>query len=79
MKLDWEAYDYRRKPPKQPKPWLKWQVPADQALSYIWNLFMFIFLIPFVLGFSLTPIGIAIQIVVIDYFLWVKYKWHIND
>jgi len=77
--LDWEAYDYRRKPPKQPQPWLKWQVPAEQALRYISNIFMFTFLVPFILGFALTPIGIAIQIVVIDYFLWVKYKWHIND
>ena len=77
--MDWEAYDYRPKKPKQPDPWLKWQVPSEQALSYIWNLFMFIFLIPTMLGFVLTPIGIAIQVLVIDYFLWVKYKCQIND
>ena len=77
--MNWEAYDYRPKKPKQPDPWLKWQVPSEQALSYIWNLFMFIFLIPTMLGFVLTPIGIAIQVLVIDYFLWVKYKWQIND
>ena len=77
--MDWEAYDYRPKKPKQPDPWLKWKVPSEQALSYIWNLFMFIFLIPTMLGFALTPIGIAIQVLVIDYFLWVKYKWQIND
>ena len=77
--MDWEAYDYRPKKPKQPDPWLKWQVPSEQALSYIWNLFMFIFLIPTMLGFVLTPIGIAIPVLVIDYFLWVKSKWQIND
>jgi hypothetical protein len=77
--MNWEAYDYRPKKPKQPQPYLKWQVPADQARSYIWNVFMFIFLIPAILGFALTPIGIAIQVLVIDYFLWVKYKWQIND
>ena len=77
--MNWEAYDYRPKKPKPPDPWLKWKVPSEQALSYIWNLFMFIFLIPTMLGFALTPIGIAIQVLVIDYFLWVKYKWQIND
>ena len=29
--MDWEAYDYRPKKPKQPDPWLKWQVPSEQA------------------------------------------------
>lgn len=77
--MDWEAYDYRPNKPKQPQPWLKWQVPADQAFSYIWNLFMFIFLVPFILGFALTPIGIALQIVVLDYFLWLRYKINLNN
>lgn len=77
--MDWEAYDYRPKKPKQPDPWLKWQVPSEQALRYISNIFMFTFLVPFVLGFALTPIGIFIQIIVLDYFMWIKYKWDLNN
>ena len=40
--MDWEAYDYRPKRPKEPQPWLKWQVPKEQCLGYITNIFMFI-------------------------------------
>ena len=77
--MDWEAYDYRPKRPKEPQPWLKWQVPKEQCLGYITNIFMFIIFVPGLLGFAITPKGIALQVLVIDYFMWIRYKMTLND
>ena len=69
----WEVQDFR---PKKPIPsWTEWIWPADQAMFILWRIFFWTVVIPFVLfGAVLTPLGLLIQILVIDYFTYLQWK-----
>jgi len=72
----WEVEDFREKKPLQdPGPWLTWIVPENLALRYIFRIALWIYVIPFLLlGFNLTPLGVLVQFLVIDYVSYLQYK-----
>jgi hypothetical protein len=72
----WEVEDFRgKKPLKDPGPWLTWIVPENLALRYIFRIAIWIYVIPFLLlGFNLTPLGVLVQFLVVDYFSYLQYK-----
>jgi hypothetical protein len=66
--MNYEFEDYRpQKPP--PPSWFDW-CPQD-PWKYLGWLLMLIFIIPWILGFSLSPLGILFNVVFIDY-LWYR-------
>ena len=71
--MDWEVEDFR---PKKPIPsWTEWIWPTDMAMFMLWRLFFWTVIIPFVLFSAvLTPVGLLIQILVIDYFTYLQWK-----
>ena len=71
--MNWEVQDFR---PKKPVPsWAEWIWPRDMAMFILWRLFFWTVIIPFVLfGALLTPLGLLIQILVIDYFTYLQWK-----
>ena len=74
--MNWEGYDYRPKKNRpDPGPWLTWIWPRELAFTYIWRILFWTVLVPLILfGAILTPIGFAIQLIVIDYFSYLQYK-----
>jgi len=73
--MNYEFEDYRKKNPKDPGPWLTWIWPKELVWSYLWRIVFWTVLAPVVLfGTILTPLGFAIQLLVIDYFTYLQYK-----
>lgn len=71
--MNYEINDYRKKP--EPPGWLEWRVPSELGLDYIIKIFLFLFGIPFMLfGTVFTPFGMLVNIVIIDYFIYLGYK-----
>ena len=70
--------DYRK--PKKPQlgPWLTYCVPEKFALGYMWKLFFYMFLIPFVLGMTLTSIGLLLNFIIFDYIYYRYIKYSIS-
>ena len=73
--MQWEFEDFRPKDAKAPGPWSTWIVPAEFVGTYLWRLTFWCLLLPLILfGSILTPAGFFLQILVIDYFSWLKLK-----
>ena len=71
--MDWEVKDFGKKPPTP--GWIEWQVPSELGLDYVFKLFLFLFGIPFMLfGTVFTPFGMLINVIIIDYFIYLGYK-----
>ena len=64
--MEYEFEDYRKKGP--PPQWLEW-TPIS-AIAYVFQWFMYVWLIPFLLGLMLTPIGILFTTVLLDYVMY---------
>jgi len=74
--MNWEVEDFRNKPPlHDPGPWLTWIVPESLALRYVFRIALWIYVIPILLfGIQMTPLGLLIQFLVIDYVSYLQYK-----
>tara|TARA_Y200000002_G_scaffold241619_1_gene199783 strand:- start:18 stop:248 length:231 start_codon:yes stop_codon:yes gene_type:complete len=71
--MQYEVEDYRKKPPTP--SWIDWQVPKDKGLDYIGRLAFWTVLIPVVLfGYILAPLPFFIQLVLLDFFIYLQYK-----
>ena len=73
---NYEFEDYREQPPyDDPGPWLGWGVPEKFIFRYVFRLIFWIVLIPFILfGVMLSPLGMLIQLLAIDYICYMQYK-----
>lgn len=72
MNYDFEDY---RKPRPEPPGWVEWRVPPPLGLDYIFKIILFLIGIPFVLfGSIYTPIGFLINLIIVDYFIYIGYK-----
>jgi len=71
-----EYEDFRpRKPLQDPGPWLQWAWPTNIVGKMLFRLVFWTLILPLILfGGVLTPVGVLLQLVVIDYFSWVQYK-----
>ena len=66
-----EFEDYRKKrPPEEPTPWSQWQ-PED-PLRYLLVIVFFILGIPFLFGYIPTPFGTLWQLIIIDYWMYMR-------
>ena len=68
--MNYEVKDYRE--PNKPKLglWPFWQVPEFYILSYLIRLAIFIVVIPYLFGVMLTPMGLLLNFLLIDYFIY---------
>ena len=64
--MNYEFNDYRRKPP--PPTFTEW-TPIN-PLRYCMGQIFFLFVLPFLLGFSFAPIGLLFNVVLIDYIFY---------
>jgi len=64
--MDWDVEDYRKK--GEPPAWMEW-TPIS-GIAYVFQWFMYVWLIPFLLGLMLTPIGILFTTVLLDYVMY---------
>ena len=67
---NFEFEDYRE--PQKPKlgAWPFWTVPEFYALSYLIRLAIFIIVMPYLFGVVLTPVGLLINFLLVDYFIY---------
>ena len=68
--MNYEFKDYRNKEPYDPPRWLDW-IP-DNPLRYLLTICFFIFGIPYLFGYIPTPFGTLWQLLVIDYWLYLR-------
>tara|TARA_B100000965_G_scaffold366216_1_gene351253 strand:- start:2296 stop:2514 length:219 start_codon:yes stop_codon:yes gene_type:complete len=64
--MNFEFEDYRKKEP--PPSYQEWS-PKD-PIRYCMMQVAFLFVLPFLLGFALTPIGLFFNVILIDYILY---------
>ena len=74
--MNYEYEDFRNQPPlKDPGPWLTWAVPESLALRYLFRICLWIYVIPIMLfGIQVTPLGVLMQFLVVDYVSYLQYK-----
>ena len=78
--MHYEYDDYRPKPPKPYiGPWLTYAVPDFFAIDYILKMFFIIFLLPYLFGFTFTVMGVALNIMIVDYILYLGYKRKVDN
>jgi len=72
--MDWEVQDFRKKPP--PPSWTEW-TPTNPG-KYIAGIIFFLFVLPFLFGFSFTPMGLLSNCILIDYIFYRQdvAKWY---
>ncbi len=68
--MNYEFKDFRNKEPYDPPNWLDWQ--PDNPLKYLILIVFFILAIPFLFGYILTPLGTLTQLLIIDYWLYLR-------
>ena len=66
-----EYEDYRKKGP--PPTWTQW---TPDTLRYCMTQIFLLFVLPFLLGFALTPFGLLCNVILVDYIL---YRHTINN
>ena len=70
--MEYEFEDFRKKGP--PPQWLEW-TPVS-GIAYVFQWFMYVWLIPFILGLMLTPIGILFTTLLLDYVMYKRAITH---
>jgi len=68
--MNWEMQN--NKPPAPPPAWSEW-TPLQPG-RYIGNWLLYVWLIPYLLGVVLTPGGIFLTTLLIDYFQYIKAR-----
>lgn len=69
-----EFNDYRQPRPPLVYGFPFWTVPNFLILDYIIKLGIFLLLIPAVLGFKLTVLGLLLNFLLIDYVVYRQYR-----
>ena len=70
--MEYEFEDFRKK--GTPPQWLEW-TPVS-GIAYVFQWFMYVWLIPFILGLMLTPIGILFTTLLLDYVMYKRAITH---
>ena len=68
--MHYEFEDYRNKQPYEPPRWLDWT--PERPIKYLLVICFFILGIPFLFGYVPSPFGTLWQLIVIDYWLYLK-------
>ncbi len=68
--MQYEFNDFRNKKPYQPPKWLEWQ--PERPLGYLMTVVFFILGLPFLFGYILTPFGTLSQLLLIDWWLYIR-------
>jgi hypothetical protein len=75
QEMNYEFEDYRKKP-KYPElgPWPFWQVPEHFHFGYVLRLLLFLFILPWIFGYTLTPSGMFFTFIIFDYVTYRGFK-----
>jgi len=72
--MDWEVKDFRQQPEPPKEDWPVWTVPNYVVLDYLFKIVGFIFLLPWLFGVMLTPLGLFFNFLFIDWIIYRQYK-----
>ena len=77
--MNYEFEDYR-KPKKEPElgPWLTYVVPNMFAIDYIVKMFLWLWILPVLIGFHVTALGLLLNTILFDY-IYYRYIKHITS
>ena len=71
--MQYEFEDFRKKPPTP--SWINWHVPSDLIGTYLFKIIIWCIAIPYLFfGGMLAPLPLLIQIVILDYFIYLQFK-----
>ena len=68
--MNYEYEDFRNKKPYTPPKWLDWQ--PDYPLRYLLSIVFFILGLPYLFGYMLTPTGALMQLLAVDYWMYIR-------
>jgi len=68
--MHYEFEDHRNKPPYDPPKWLDWT--PDRPIKYLLTIVFFILGIPYFFGYAPSPTGTLWQLLIIDYWLYLR-------
>lgn len=72
--MDWEVKDFRNHPEPPEENWPVWTVPNYVVLDYLFKIVGFIFLLPWLFGVMLTPLGLFFNFLFVDWIIYRQYK-----
>ncbi len=58
----------------QQNSWMNWIVPSKMAPDYIFKLILFLFVLPWFIGYKFTSMGLLTNVLLIDFILYLSYK-----
>ena len=73
--MNYEFEDYRKLKKPNLGPWLTYRVPSLFAMAYIIKMFLWLWLLPFLIGFAVTPLGLLLNTILFDY-IYYRYIKH---
>ncbi len=68
--MNYEFNDFRKKEPYDPPTWYAWT--PDNPLRYLITIVFFILGLPFLFGYVLTPLGTLTQLLLVDWWMYMK-------
>ena len=68
--MNYEYKDFRNKKSYTPPKWLDWQ--PDYPLRYLLSIVFFILGLPYMFGYMLTPTGALMQLLAVDYWMYIR-------
>ncbi len=73
--MNWEFEDYRQHKKPELGPWHTYIVPKIFVSDYLIKMFLWLWLLPFLIGFQITAIGLLFNTVLFDYiyYRYIKY------
>lgn len=68
--MNYEYKDFRNKEPYEPPKWLDWQ--PQNPMKYLLVIVFFILGIPYFFGYLPTPTGTLTQLLIVDYWMYIR-------
>ena len=76
--MNYEFEDYRKPKKLNLGPWLTYRVPSIFVMDYIIKMFLWLWLLPFLVGFAVTPLGLLLNTIIFDYIYYRYIKYSIS-
>tara|TARA_B100000965_G_C18912874_1_gene465352 strand:- start:87 stop:314 length:228 start_codon:yes stop_codon:yes gene_type:complete len=72
--VNWDRH--KQQPQYDPPSWIEWQ--PSKPFRYLFMIFMVLFILPSLFGLILTPFGVVVNILFVDWFMYKRETSFIN-
>ena len=69
-------WDRHKQPQYEPPRWIEWQPMSP--FRYLFMIFMVLFILPTLFGLILTPLGVIVNVLFVDWFMYKKETSFLN-